>query len=132
MSILVTNDDGVKAGGLWALAGELQKVAEVVVVAPSREQSAIGTAVTLRQPLSVEKVAPAIAGIETYAVDGTPSDSVILALGRLVKSKVDLVVSGINQGTNLGEDVHISGTVSAALQAYLRGFPVLAVSAGNY
>ncbi len=129
MSILVTNDDGVNSEGLRALASELSRITEVTVVAPSQEQSAIGTAVTLRQMLRVQKIAPLVPEVETYAVDGTPSDSVILALGKLVKSKVDLVVSGINQGLNLGEDVHISGTVSAALQAYLRGFPALAISA---
>lgn len=129
MSILVTNDDGVYSAGLRVLTGELSKLADVTIVAPSREQSAIGTAVTLRQTLRVQKIDPVVPAAETYAVDGTPSDSVILALGKLVKSKVDLVVSGINQGLNLGEDVLISGTVSAALQAYLRGFPAMAVSA---
>lgn len=128
MKILLTNDDGVSAQGLWLLARELSNIAGVVIVAPDREQSAIGTAVTLHQLLRVRKVEPKLPEIETYSVDGTPSDSVILALSKIVKGNIDLVVSGINQGLNLGDDVLISGTVGAALQGYLRGLPALAVS----
>ena len=128
MRILVTNDDGVFAKGLWALVKELKDFAQVTVAAPDREQSAIGTAVTLREPLRLQKVEPEVTGIETYSVEGTPADSVILALGKLVKGKVDLVISGINHGLNLGEDVLISGTVGAALQGYLHGLPSLAIS----
>lgn len=131
MRILVTNDDGVFAEGLWILVKELRNIAQVIVVAPDREQSAIGTAVTLRQPLRLQKITPVVPEVETYSVEGTPSDSVILALGKLVKGKVDLVISGINQGMNLGDDVHISGTVGAALQGYLHGFPALAISAAR-
>ena len=129
MRTLVTNDDGILAEGLWILVKELRNVARVTVVAPDREQSAIGTAVTLRQVLRLQKVRPLVPEVETYSVDGTPSDSVILALGKLVRGKIDLVVSGTNQGSNLGEDVHISGTVGAAMQGYLRGYPALAISA---
>jgi len=128
MKILVTNDDGIFAQGLWALAKELSSVAQVVVVAPDREQSAIGTAVTLRQPLRAQKMRPMVAGVETYSVEGTPADSVILALDKLVEDKIDLVVSGINNGANLGDDVLISGTVGAALQGYLHGLPAIAIS----
>lgn len=128
MRILVTNDDGIFAPGLWALVKELKNIAQVVVVAPDREQSATGTAITLRQPLRAQRVTPLVPEIETYSVEGTPADSVILALEKLVRDKIDLVVSGINQGPNLGNDVLISGTVGAALQGYLRGFPSLAVS----
>jgi len=128
MKILVTNDDGIFAQGLLILVKELAKVAQVVVVAPDREQSAIGTAVTLRQPLRIQKIIPLVPEVETYSVEGTPSDSVILALGKLIKNKPDLVISGINQGLNLGADVLISGTVSAALQGYLSGLPALAIS----
>ncbi len=131
MKILVTNDDGILAQGLWVLVKELSHIAQVVAVAPDRECSAIGTAVTLHQPLRVQKVRPLLPEIETYSVQGTPADSVILALGKLVKGKVDLVISGINQGKNLGQDVLISGTVSAALQGYLRGFPAFAISANS-
>jgi 5'-nucleotidase len=129
MQVLVTNDDGIQAGGLWALAGELKKFADVTVVAPDGERSAVGTAVTLRRPLQVRPVKPPVSGVAASSVDGTPSDSVILALGKLMAGRVDLVVSGINHGPNLGEDVHISGTVGAALQGYLRGFSAVAVSA---
>jgi 5'-nucleotidase len=128
MKILLSNDDGVYADGLWVLAEELSQIAQVIIVAPDREQSAVGTAVSLRKPLRVQKIVPLQTGIEAYSVEGTPSDSVIVALGKLIPTKVDLVVSGINQGSNMGEDVLISGTVGAALAAYLRGFPAVAVS----
>jgi 5'-nucleotidase len=131
MEILVTNDDGIFAPGLWRLARELKQAARVTVVAPDREQSGLGTAVTLRHPLRVQKVKPLVADVEAYSVDGTPTDSVILALGKLLKDKVDLVVSGINSGPNLGDDVLISGTVGAALMGYLHGFPALAVSVAS-
>lgn len=128
MKILVTNDDGIFAPGLWTLAKELKSIARVFVVAPDREQSASGTAVTLRQPLRAQRITPVVAGIEAYSVEGTPSDSVILALGKLLKDRVDMVISGINRGLNLGDDVLISGTVGAALQGYLRGLPAFAIS----
>ena len=129
MKILVTNDDGVFADGLRILVEELSKIAQVIVVAPDRERSVIGTALTLRRPLSVHRIEPVVPEVETYSVErGTPADSVILALGKLAKDSVDLVVSGINQGPNLGDDVLISGTVSAALQGYLHGLPALAIS----
>lgn len=131
MKILVTNDDGIAADGLWTLVRELKKVAQVVVVAPDREQSAVGTAVTLSQPLRAQRARPLVRDIEAYSVVGTPADSVILGLGKLITDKVDLVVSGINHGLNLGNDVLISGTVSGALQGYLRGFPALAVSVAS-
>ena len=128
MEILITNDDGIFAPGLWRLARELKQIARVVVVAPDREQSGSGTAVSLRQPLRVQKVRPLVPEIETHSVEGTPTDSVILALGKLLKNKIDLVVSGINSGPNLGDDVLISGTVGAALMGYRHGFPALAIS----
>lgn len=129
MAILVTNDDGILSEGLWALVKELKSVAPVVVVAPDREQSAVGTAVTLRQPLRVHKVNPPVPDVEAYSVEGTPSDSVILALSELVRDRADMTISGINHGANLGDDVLISGTVGAALQGFLRGLPALAISA---
>jgi len=126
--ILVSNDDGIYAEGIWILARQLSEIAEVIIVAPDREQSAVGTAVSLRKPLRAQKILPLYPGIQAYLVEGTPSDSVIVGLGKIITEKVDLVVSGINQGSNLGEDVLISGTVGAALAGYLRGFPALAVS----
>jgi len=128
MKILVSNDDGVYAEGIWELARALSQAGEVTIVAPDREQSAVGTAVSLRKPLRVQKISPLSPGIRAYSVEGTPMDSVIIGVGKIMNDKVDLVVSGINQGSNLGEDVLISGTVGAALGAYLRGFNALAVS----
>jgi len=130
-NILLSNDDGILSPGLWSLAQELKNIAYVIVVAPDREQSAIGTAVTLRQPLRVQSIEPPVSGVEAYSVEGTPGDSVILALEKLTKRSIDIVVSGINQGPNLGDDVLISGTVSAALQGYLRSLPSLAFSAAS-
>ena len=129
--ILVTNDDGIFAPGMWVLAKELTGVDRVVIVAPDREQSAIGTAMTLRQPLRVKKAYSIITGVDAYAIDGTPGDAVLLAVGKLFSASIDLVVSGINEGLNLGDDVLISGTVGAALQGYLRNLPAMAISAAN-
>jgi 5'-nucleotidase len=128
MRILVTNDDGIFADGLWTLVRELRNIAEIVVVAPDREMSAIGTAVSLHQPVRARKVTAMVAGVETYAIEGTPADSIILALGKLVKDKIDLAISGINRGANVGDDIIISGTVGAALQASLHGLPAFAIS----
>jgi 5'-nucleotidase len=129
MNILVTNDDGIEAASLWALVEELRKISRVTVAAPDRERSAIGTAVTLFEPLHAEPYPAPAAGVAAYAVDGSPSDCVILALGKLVQDGADLVISGINPNLNLGEDVHISGTVGGALQGYFRGLPAIAISA---
>ena len=129
MQILLTNDDGITASGIKALAAELSPYHRIYLVAPDREQSAQGTAVTLRQPLRVKKVENIAAKVPTFAVEGTPGDSIILALEELIKEDIDMVISGINQGANLGDDILISGTVAAALQGYLRGIPSLAISA---
>lgn len=128
MKILVTNDDGIYAGGLWTLVAALKDVGEVVVVAPDREQSAVGSSVTLHRPLRARETRPLVKGIRSYCVEGTPADCVILALRNLLDSEIDLVVSGINEGSNLGDDVLISGTVGAALQGYLNGIPSIALS----
>jgi len=129
MKILVTNDDGIFADGLIALVKELNKIAEVVVVAPDRELSAMGTTVSLHQPVRARKATPVADGVESYAVEGTPADCVILALGKLAKDEINLIISGINRGANLGDDVLISGTVGAALEGSLHGLPALAISA---
>ena len=128
MKILVTNDEGIYAKGLWVLVEELRKRVQVIVVAPDREQSGVGTAVTLHLPLRIKEVTPLVPGVEAYSVEGTPADSVILALQRIAKDSVDIVISGINEGPNLGSDVFISGTVGAALQGYFYGLPSLALS----
>jgi 5'-nucleotidase len=132
LKILLTNDDGIAAPGLWALAEELSQAGEVVVVAPDREQSGVGTSVTLHQPLRVRPARPVVPGIETHAVEGTPADSVIIALRMLLKDRLDLVVSGVNEGSNLGTDVMISGTVGAAFMAYFYGLPAIAVSVASF
>jgi len=129
--ILLSNDDGILASGLWTLADELKKIDRVVVAAPDREQSATGTGITLRQPLRVQKIASPASNVDAYMIEGTPGDSIILALGKLLQDKIDIVVSGINSGPNLGDDVLISGTVGAALQGYLRNLPAIAISVAS-
>ncbi len=122
--ILLTNDDGIFSEGLRALEESLSAIAEVIVVAPDREQSAVSHALTIRHPLRATPVAP-----RRYAVDGTPTDCVNLGVLHLLRRHPpDLVVSGINFGLNLGDDVTYSGTVSAAFEASLRGIPSIAVS----
>lgn len=128
MRILVTNDDGVYAKGIWALAESLSEAGEVTIVAPDREQSGVGSSITMHHPVRITEVRSQVNGIKTYAVEGTPSDSVIVALNHLLDGDVDLVVSGINEGANLGNDVFVSGTVGAAFQGYFRGIPSFAIS----
>lgn len=128
MNILITNDDGIDAPGLWALAEELRRIARVLIVAPDREQTGVGTSITLHQPLRVKKVKSAITGVESYSTEGTPADSIIVGMRMLWQNKVDMVISGINEGPNLGKDILVSGTVGAALQAHNFGLPALAVS----
>jgi 5'-nucleotidase len=130
LKILVTNDDGFLARGMWLLVKGLREVAEVVVVAPDREQSAVGSSVTLHHPLRARKVKSPYKDVDSYCVEGTPADCVILALGHLLDTKIDVVFSGINEGVNLGDDVLISGTVGAALQGYIKGIPSIALSVG--
>jgi 5'-nucleotidase len=121
--LLVTNDDGVFAPGLAALAEALAPLGEVYVVAPDREQSAVGHALTLHRPLRVDRL-----GDRRFAVNGTPSDCVNLGVLGLLPAEPALVVSGINHGSNLGDDVTYSGTVSAAMEGTLLGVPSIAVS----
>src|SRR4030042_129729 len=128
VNVLVVNDDGITAPGLWALAKELKKVAEVLVVAPDREQTGVGTSITLHQPLRIRRVNPQVDGVEAYSIEGTPADSVIVGICMLWQNRVDMVVSGINEGPNLGKDVLVSGTVGAALQSHNCGLPALALS----
>ena len=132
MKILVTNDDGVNAPGLWKMAGALKDLGEVVVAAPDRDQSGIGTAMTLLEVVKSREIAsPPIEGIRTYAVEGTPADCVILAAESLEPGGFDLVLSGINEGSNLGLDLLTSGTVGAAFQGYFRGLHSIAMSVAS-
>lgn len=123
MNILLSNDDGIHAPGLQALAEALEPLGRVVVVAPDRERSAAGHAVTLHRPLRLTSLRP-----DWYAVDGTPTDCVHLGIHGLLKQTPDLVVSGINAGGNLGDDLTYSGTVSVALEGCLFGVPSVAFS----
>lgn len=128
MRILLTNDDGILAPGLWHAAEAIQELGEVIVCAPDREQSGIGGAVSLHGPVRVTAYPPRSGAHAAYAVEGTPADSVILALQSLIDGPVDLLVSGINAGANLGQDLLISGTLGAALQGHRRGLPAIAIS----
>jgi 5'-nucleotidase len=122
--ILVSNDDGVAAEGLAALADAMAPLGEVWVVAPDREQSAASHALSLSRPLRVKKLKP-----RWFSVDGTPSDCSYLAINHLMKDvRPDLMVSGINHGANLADDVTYSGTVAAAMEASLLGVPAIAFS----
>jgi 5'-nucleotidase len=123
MRILLSNDDGVHAPGLRALYRELHRLGEVVVVAPLEERSTAGHALTLHKPLRMIRV-----DTDFYGVSGSPADCVYLGLRKVLKGEPDLVVSGINRGANLGQDVYYSGTVSAAREACILGIPALAVS----
>ena len=123
MKILISNDDGIGAPGLKVLAEALAVLGEVTVVAPDRERSAAGHSLTLNRPLRASRV-----DRNWFSVDGTPSDCVALALTGLLPRPPDLVVAGINEGANLGDDVTYSGTVAAAAEATLGGCPAFAVS----
>lgn len=132
MRILVSNDDGILAPGIQALALALATEHEVTVVAPDRERSATGHALTLHKPLRVEKVALGGSIKAAYAVNGTPSDCVKLAVGTLYEEAPDLVFSGVNRGPNLGTDVIYSGTVSAALEGTILGINSVAFSLASF
>ena len=123
MRILVTNDDGIRSEGLEALAKALEPFGKVVSVAPLLEASCVGHALTLRRPLRLERIAQ-----RRFGVDGTPTDCVNVAVAKVLKGLPDLVVSGINKGSNLGDDLTYSGTVAAAMEGALLGVPSLAVS----
>lgn len=121
--ILVTNDDGYRSEGIHVLAEALKPLGDVTIVAPLDEASAIGHALTLRRPLRLEQH-----GTGVYTVDGTPTDCVNMAVTHVLKRLPDMVVSGINMGWNLGDDVTYSGTVAGALEGALLGVPGIAVS----
>lgn len=132
LQILMTNDDGVNAPGIRALWQTLKEHADVTVVAPSEEQSAKGMSITLRQPLHVQKVnwGPGSEGV--WCINGTPADCVKLALNAIFEKKPDLIVSGINRGSNLGRNILYSGTVGAAIEGVLQEIPSIAFSCQDY
>jgi 5'-nucleotidase len=121
--VLLTNDDGIGAPGIQALRTCIGPLWETIIVAPDREQSAASHALTLNRPLRVNRI-----DSRTMAVDGTPTDCVMLSLTGLLKRKPDLVISGINNGANLGDDVIYSGTVAGAAESVILGVPAIAVS----
>jgi 5'-nucleotidase len=122
--ILLTNDDGIHSPGLTALERSLSPLGNVTTVAPDREMSATSHRITLNQSLRYKD-----AGLNRYAVEGSPADCVILAVMRILRNRPALVISGVNRGSNLGDDINYSGTVSAAFEAALQGIPAIAVSA---
>jgi len=131
MKILLTNDDGIHARGIHSLLRELSALGDVFVAAPDREQSGTGHSITVFDPIRVQSSnLPGAA--KAWIIGGTPVDCVKLAINKLIKEKIDLVVSGINHGPNLGTDVLYSGTVSAAAEGSILGIPSLAVSLDSY
>ncbi len=122
-TILVTNDDGIHSQGIQILRQTLAPLGRIIIVAPDRDNSAVSHSLTMSRPLHVRKIAE-----DTYTVDGTPTDCVILALGKILDIRPDLLVSGINAGPNIGDDISYSGTVSAAKEGTIYGIPSLAVS----
>lgn len=127
MNILLTNDDGIYAKGLWTLYEQLQTLNTVTVVAPDRERSAVGHGITLHQPLHATRV-DVNGGWTGYAVNGTPVDCIKLGLVEILNSVPDIVISGINPGANVGVNINYSGTVAAAKEAALYGVPAIAGS----
>jgi len=123
VSILLSNDDGISSEGIAALQDVLAGLDEIWVVAPDRDQSAVSHSLTLQRPLRIEPLGP-----RRFTVDGTPTDCVNLAINGILPQRPRLMVSGINRGANLGDDITYSGTVSAAMEATLLGVPAIAVS----
>lgn len=129
MRLLLVNDDGIHAEGINKLAMALEKEHEVIIVAPDDERSAQSHALTLRKPLVVKEVKLEGINSKAYSVSGTPADCVRVAVSKLLEEPVDMVISGINNGLNVGMDVLYSGTVSAAIEGNLYGIPSVAISA---
>lgn len=129
MRILVTNDDGIDAPGLRALAAALRPLGEVTVVAPERERSAVSHAITMHDPLRAQRVE--FDGLTAWSVSGMPADCVLLGVRELLDSPPDVIAAGINRGANLGEDVWYSGTVSAAMEGAILGVRSVALSVAS-
>ena len=121
--ILVTNDDGVYAPGIHALAKTIQEIGRHIIVAPEQDNSAVSHSLTMHKPLRVKNISE-----NTFTLDGTPTDCVTIGIGKILPEKPALVISGINPGGNLGDDVTYSGTVSAAIEGTMHGIPSIAVS----
>ena len=123
MTILITNDDGIGSPALYGLREELKSLGRVFIVAPDRDQSATSHSLTLYRPMRIERPEA-----DVYAIDGTPTDCVLAAMHGLLPIAPDLVVSGVNRGPNMGDDVFYSGTIAAAIEGALQGLPALAFS----
>ncbi|TCO79797.1 5'/3'-nucleotidase SurE [Marinisporobacter balticus] len=132
MNILITNDDGIYAQGIYKLACALDNIANIYVVAPDRQRSATGHAITMHEPLRAEKIKFFDKDFQAWAISGTPTDCVKLAIEALIPEKINIVFSGINKGPNLGTDVLYSGTVSAAIEGAILGYPAVAVSLADF
>lgn len=132
LHILVTNDDGIHASGIKELWNTLKPHADLTVVAPSREQSSVGLSITLRSPLSIEKIQWNCEEENIWSVSGTPADCVKIGLKVILDKRPDLIVSGINRGSNLGRNVLYSGTVGAAIEGIMQGIPAIAFSCQDY
>lgn len=129
MNILVTNDDGIDSPGIWAIAEVLSKIGDVLIVAPDKQQSGVGTSVSfMRDSVIIKEVPSKIPHVKAFSVSGTPSDCVIVGIRRITTSHIDLLVSGINLGPNVGNDIPYSGTVMATLAGYFRKIPSIAIS----
>jgi len=132
MRILISNDDGIQAEGITALRLAMEELGEVTVVAPDRPKSATGHGITVHKPLRVDEVSFPGSTTKGFAVNGTPSDCVKIALQALMPEQPDIVISGINFGPNLGTDVLYSGTVSAALEGVINDVPAVAISLASF
>ncbi|MFH1379028.1 MAG: 5'/3'-nucleotidase SurE [bacterium] len=128
---LITNDDGIYAEGIAVVADALKYLAEVIIVAPENNQSGVSHRITLKESILVKKVKERISGVQSYIVAGTPSDCVRIGVFGLARSPISLVISGVNQGANMGEDVVYSGTVAAAREGAMLGIPSMAVSVAD-
>lgn len=128
LKILITNDDGIYAEGIYKLACALERIGDVFVVAPNRQRSATGHAITMHEPIRAEKIKFFDKDFDAWSISGTPADCVKLGIQALMKEKPDIVFSGINNGPNLGTDVLYSGTVSAAMEGAILGYSAVAVS----
>lgn len=122
-TILLTNDDGIDSAGITALADALQKLGKVIMIAPDRDNSAVSHSLTMNRPLRLKYISH-----EKIAIDGTPADCVAIALNKLLKKKPDILISGINSGPNIGDDISYSGTVSAAIEGTMYSIPSVAFS----
>ena len=130
--VLATNDDGIEAPGLWRLAEAVSEFADVLVVAPAFNQSGMSASVTLRQDLETERAHSLLDGVDAFQVNGTPTDAVLHGIRHLAPRHIDMIVSGVNPGPNVGRDILHSGTVMAAMQGYLRNLPSVAASLWSF